>query len=86
MFTKQVSRSMDSPDPTMAAEAQQVEQLEEDLVMGPIRGFCALQPHRGIDLRTPTGNSRPPVDDLRAARVHRRDVLGGLIHEYQAAA
>jgi transposase InsO family protein len=48
--------------------------------------YNEARPHRGIDLRTPTGNSRPPVDDLRAARVHRRDVLGGLIHEYQAAA
>ena len=43
MFTKQVSRPIDSPNPIAAAEAQQVERLEEDLVTGPIRGLCAPQ-------------------------------------------
>ena len=48
--------------------------------------YNEARPHRGLDLRTPIGNPRPAVDDLRAAKVHRRDLLGGLIHEYQAAA
>jgi hypothetical protein len=41
-----VSLDGQSGSPTLAAEAQQVEQLEEDLVMGPIRGSCALQDPR----------------------------------------
>jgi hypothetical protein len=40
----------------------------------------------GAALQTPTGSRWPAVSDLRAADVRRRDVLGGLIHEYQAAA
>jgi hypothetical protein len=28
-------------------------------------------PHRGLDLRTPSGNPRPPVDDLRASQAGR---------------
>jgi len=51
-----------------------------------IRHYNEARPHRGLHLRTPIGNPRPAVDDLRAAKVHRRDALGGLIHEYQAAA
>ncbi len=42
--------------------------------------------HRGLPLLTPIGNPRPAVDDLRSANVRRRDVLGGLIHEYRVAA
>ncbi len=44
------------------------------------------RPHRGIGLRTPMGDTSPAAGDLRAANVRRRDVLGGLIHEYRAAA
>ena len=44
------------------------------------------RPHRGLDLRTPNGTRWPAVGDLQAANVRRRDVLGGLIHEYSAAA
>ncbi len=42
--------------------------------------------YRGLALRTPIGNPSPAVGDLRAANVRRRDVLGGLIHEYGVAA
>jgi putative transposase len=42
------------------------------------------RPHRGIELRTPTGPQVPVTDDV--PRVRRRDVLGGLIHEYEAIA
>jgi len=44
------------------------------------------RPHRGIGLRAPTGSTSPAVTDLMALNVHRRDVLGGLIHEYRDAA
>jgi len=48
--------------------------------------YNAKRPHRGLDLRPPDAlpnlPSRPPdLGDLR-----RRDVLGGLVHEYELAA
>jgi hypothetical protein len=43
------------------------------------------RPHRGRHLDTQAG---PPVPDSPAVhgRVRRRDLLGGLVHEYEAAA
>jgi putative transposase len=46
------------------------------------------RPHRSRDLR-PTDHddsSTAPVADLATARIRRRNVLGGLIHEYERAA
>jgi transposase InsO family protein len=51
-----------------------------------IAHYNEARPHRGLDLRTPIGNPSQAVGDLRTAGVRRRDVLGGLIHEYRAAA
>jgi hypothetical protein len=48
--------------------------------------YNKARPHRGIGLGTPLGNTSPAVGDLRAGGVRRHDVLGGLIHEYRAAA
>src|SRR5712692_4404868 len=48
--------------------------------------YNEARPHRGLALKTPIGNPSPAVGDLRAAAVRRRDILGGLIHEYRAAA
>ncbi len=43
------------------------------------------RPHRGLDLASPlTEVSDPTPVNPRA--VHRRDLLGGLIHEYDGAA
>jgi transposase InsO family protein len=44
------------------------------------------RPHRGLKLETPerSDGSRCPEDP--GARLVRRDILGGLIHEYEAAA
>jgi putative transposase len=46
------------------------------------------RPHRGRDLRPPDHDdaSPAPVTGLASARIRRRNVLGGLIHEYQQAA
>jgi len=48
--------------------------------------YNEARPHRGLDLRTP--RQRP--ESLRGApeerRARRRDVLGGLIHEYELVA
>jgi putative transposase len=48
--------------------------------------YNEARPHRGLALKTPLGSSPPAVGDVRAANIRRRDVLGGLIHEYRAAA
>lgn len=50
-----------------------------------VEHYNCARPHRGIDLVTPEGRERPVLTD-RVPRIHRRDVLGGLIHEYEVAA
>jgi transposase InsO family protein len=47
--------------------------------------YNTQRPHRGLDLRTPAGDSDRPVS-LEVPRVRRIDVLGGLIHEYEPMA
>ena len=45
------------------------------------------RPHRARNLRPPDGGvTAAPVADLATARIRRREVLGGLIHEYERAA
>ena len=41
------------------------------------------RPHRALRLLAPNGREPTPLNT--AARVHRRDLLDGLIHEYEAA-
>jgi putative transposase len=48
--------------------------------------YNEARPHRGLDLQTPIADTSPAAGDVVAANVPRRDVLGGLIHEYRAAA
>ena len=43
------------------------------------------RPHRGLNLAVPAGNRIPQVPGATRT-VERRDVLGGLIHEYRRAA
>ena len=58
----------------------------ERVLRAYIGHYNEARPHRGLALRTPIGNQSPAVGELRAVNVGRRDVLGGLIHEYRAAA
>ena len=46
------------------------------------------RPHRARNLRPPDCGdiAMAPVTDLATARIRRRGVLGGLIHEYERAA
>jgi hypothetical protein len=46
------------------------------------------RPHRARNLRPPDhdDSTTGPLIDLATARIGRRKVLGGLIHEYQRAA
>lgn len=48
--------------------------------------YVAERPHRGLHLAVPAGDRPPRVLGATHARVERRDVLGGLIHEYRRAA
>ena len=45
------------------------------------------RPHRSLDLSAPEQSARQAIAGPPAAKqIHRRDVLGGLIHEYERAA
>jgi len=48
--------------------------------------YNARRPHRGLDLRVPDPPSDPPALASTPPGVRRRDILGGLIHEYELAA
>jgi hypothetical protein len=48
--------------------------------------YVAEGPHRGLRLAVPAGNRTPQVRGTPRTPVERRDVLGGLIHEYRWAA
>jgi len=48
--------------------------------------YTEQRPHRGLDLTTPRGGASSPARHTDGRRIHRRDVLGGLIHEYGWAA
>ena len=47
--------------------------------------YIRQRPHRAIRLATPLGGARVPVP-VSPRDVRRRDLLGGLIHEYHGAA
>jgi putative transposase len=51
-----------------------------------VRHYNEARPHRGLDLRTPRGDRTPPDLQVSAGNVRKRDVLGGLVHEYSIAA
>ncbi|HUF58140.1 MAG TPA: integrase core domain-containing protein [Actinomycetota bacterium] len=70
--------------------------LDHLLVYGPrhlervlgtyVAHYVAERPHRGLHLAVPAGDQPPRAFGATHARVERRDVLGGLIHEYRRAA
>jgi transposase InsO family protein len=47
--------------------------------------YVAEGPHRGLRLAVPAGDGPPLVRGTTRTPVERRDVLGGLIHEYRRA-
>jgi putative transposase len=51
-----------------------------------VQHYNRERPHRGLDLATPIGSQDPPREASDADPVRRRDVLGGLIHEYSREA
>ena len=52
-----------------------------------VRHYNRHRPHRSLDLSAPEWSARQGIAEPPAARqIHCRDVLGGLIHEYERAA
>jgi len=50
------------------------------------RHYNQARPHRGLGLDAPEGAGSTLISPSRPPLVHRRDLLGGLIHEYEVAA
>jgi putative transposase len=51
-----------------------------------IRHFNQQRPHRALDLRPPDQTDPSPAATVDSLQVRRRDLLGGLLHEYETAA
>jgi putative transposase len=51
-----------------------------------MRHYNEHRPHRALGQRAPLSNQRPIADVIDLDGVRRRDLLGGLIHEYRVAA
>jgi hypothetical protein len=54
-----------------------------------VRHYNGHRPHRALDLKPPDASVRSPVRSKSkppSLQVSRRDLLGGLIHEYDIAA
>jgi len=58
----------------------------ERVLQAYVAHYDEERPHRGLNLAVPAGNRTPQVRGTTRAPVERRDVLGGLIHEYRRAA
>ena len=54
-----------------------------EAALGYRQHYNEHRPHRALRLLPPNGRNPTPLN--AAARVRRRDLLGGLIHEYEAA-
>jgi hypothetical protein len=57
----------------------------ERVMRAYVAHYNVHRPHRGLGLGAPAGD-RIPAASVHPTDVHRRDVLGGLIHEYERAA
>jgi transposase InsO family protein len=51
-----------------------------------LKHYCEERPHRGLSLAAPVPRPRAVHRDARTSTLRRRDLLGGLIHEYGWAA
>jgi putative transposase len=60
-------------------------QLEHVLRVN-VRHYNGQRPHRALKLHAPDMKSSTRRRTAASAEIHRRDLLGGLIHEYEAAA
>jgi len=58
----------------------------ERVLQAYLAHYVEERPHRGLGLAVPAGRRAPRVRGTTRTPVERRDVLGGLIHEYRWAA
>src|SRR5262245_2117951 len=58
----------------------------QHVLVGYVRHFNEHRPHRALGQRPPLNAEQPLADVIDLDRVRRRDLLGGLIHEYRLAA
>jgi transposase InsO family protein len=61
----------------------------ENVLRVYVRHYNGGRPHRALDLRPPDSRIRSPIAAVatpHSLQVDRRDLLGGLIHEYELAA
>ncbi|MDP9286127.1 MAG: transposase [Actinomycetota bacterium] len=59
----------------------------EQVLPAYIRHYNEHRPHRSLDQRPPINEPPPrPATGVALDQARRRDLLGGLIHEYKAAA
>jgi transposase InsO family protein len=58
----------------------------ERVLQAYVAHYVEERPHRGLGLAVPAGDRTPRVRGTTRTPVERRDVLGGLIHEYHWAA
>jgi putative transposase len=58
----------------------------QHVLVAYVRHFNEHRPHRALAQRPPLSGEQPLADVIDLDRVRRRDLLGGLIHEYQLAA
>jgi len=56
------------------------------VLVGYVRHFNEHRPHRALGQRPPLSDRQPLADVIDLDRLRRRDLLGGLIHEYRVAA
>jgi putative transposase len=58
----------------------------QHVLVAYIRHYNQHRPHRALGQRSPLSGDKPAADPIDLDRLRRRDLLGGLIHEYQLAA
>jgi len=58
----------------------------EGVLRSYVDHYIDERPHRGLHLATPREAHRTDIRAVRGETIARRDVLGGLIHEYSRAA
>ena len=58
----------------------------ENVLRAYVEHYNGARPHRGLDLATPEPAELTPSAAGRPIDMVRRDMLGGLIHEYEVAA
>src|SRR6266571_9130170 len=77
-----------APGVSRSAPDLRAPQLEQVLRVY-IRHFNQQRPHRALNLRPPdrgSGTDPSPTATVSPLQVTRRDLLGGVLHEYEAAA